>query len=103
MSEELNDDRDLERDELDPEDDFQDEEIFEREEIDPADDEDGQFEVITSDEVDRILAELERLIDSTDSENIQVFLEDAHQNIYSLIYDEDGNALEDDDSVSDAA
>ncbi len=50
---------------------------------------DEEYEVITSEEVDRILDGLESLIGTTESENIRLFLEDAANNIYSLVYSED--------------
>ncbi|SFI82521.1 hypothetical protein [Planctomicrobium piriforme] len=48
-----------------------------------------EYEVITSEEVDRILDGLDALIASTQSENIRMFLEEAADNIFSLVYTED--------------
>ena len=54
---------------------------------------DEEFEEISSDEVDRIVAVLDELIETVQSENIQAILEDASNSIFSLVYDE--NDLED--------
>lgn len=48
-----------------------------------------QFEEITSEEVDRVVAQLETLIESTNSENISSFLEEAMNEIYYLVYEEE--------------
>lgn len=64
----------------------------------PAGDED-EFEEITSDEVDRVVEQLEGLIESVSSENIRYFLEEATNSIYSLIYDE----ADEEADVADAA
>ncbi len=48
-----------------------------------------QFEEITSEEVDRVVAQLETLIESTGSENISSFLEEAMNEIYYLVYEEE--------------
>ena len=58
---------------------------------------DEDFEEISSDEVDRVVEALEALAASTGSENIRYFLDEAANQIYELIYDEDDVALEDDD------
>ena len=49
---------------------------------------DEEFEEISSDEVDRIVAVLDELIETVQSENIQAILEDASNGIFSLVYDE---------------
>jgi hypothetical protein len=49
---------------------------------------DEEFEEISSDEVDRIVAFLDELIETVQSENIQAILEDASNSIFSLVYDE---------------
>jgi hypothetical protein len=51
-----------------------------------------EYEEITSDEVDSVIEQLERLIDTVQSENIKSFLEDAINNIFFLVYDEDDSA-----------
>jgi len=56
---------------------------------------DEEYEVITSEEVDRILDGLESLISSTASENIRVLLEDAANSIFSLVYSEEDSEQED--------
>jgi hypothetical protein len=54
----------------------------------PLDDGD-QYEEITSDEVDRVIQALGALIESVSSENIKSYLEDAVNNIFLLVYEED--------------
>ncbi len=51
-----------------------------------------EYEEISSDEVDRIVATLEVLMDSTSSENIKGHLEEALNNVYYLVYDQDDDA-----------
>ena len=63
---------------------------------DPASDDD-EYEEITSDEVDRIVESLERLINSTESVNIQTYLEEALNNIFYLVYDQEHDVDEDED------
>jgi hypothetical protein len=54
---------------------------------------DGQdYEEITSDEVDRIVEQLERLTETVQSENIKSFLEDAINSIFFLVYEDDDSA-----------
>lgn len=48
-----------------------------------------EYEEITSDEVDRVIAELETLMGTVESENIRSYLEEAVNGIYYLIYDDD--------------
>ncbi len=55
-------------------------------EIDLASDE---FEEISSDEVDRVIEAIDALIATVDSENIQAYLEEASNNIFALVYDEE--------------
>ncbi|QDV49017.1 hypothetical protein [Gimesia fumaroli] len=70
-----------------------------------------QFEEITSEEVDRVVAQLETLIESTDSENIRSYLEEAMNEIYYLVYEEEEEELdseveacgEEDEDLSEAA
>ena len=66
-----------------------------------------EFEEITSDEVDRVVEQLEQLMESVGSENIRFHLDEALNSIYYLIYDdaeteEDAETAED-ESLSDAA
>ncbi|WP_437185933.1 hypothetical protein SH668x_003059 [Planctomicrobium sp. SH668] len=58
---------------------------------------DEDYEIITSDEVDRILDGLDQLIASTNSENIRSTLEEAADAIFSLVYSEDAEAGMEDD------
>ncbi|MFK7778684.1 MAG: hypothetical protein QM501_11320 [Gimesia sp.] len=58
-----------------------------------------QFEEITSDEVDRVVAQLETLIESTGSENISSFLEEAMNEIYYLVYEEEAEEEADNESA----
>lgn len=51
-----------------------------------------QYEEITSDEVDRVIQALGSLIESVSSENIKSYLEDAINNIFLLVYDEEDSA-----------
>lgn len=52
----------------------------------PADD--SEYEEIAYEEVDRVCASLEELRDAVESLNIQVYLDEAINNINSLVYDE---------------
>ena len=66
--------------------------------INLSDDADGaeqEFEEICSDEVDRVVAALESLAESTQSDNIRFFIDEAANGIYELVYDGD-ESLEDD-------
>jgi hypothetical protein len=49
-----------------------------------------EFEEISSEEVDRIVESLDRLIESAQSENIKHYLEEAASNIYYLVYEDEG-------------
>jgi len=70
-----------------------------------------EYEEITSEEVDRVVASLEALIESTDSENIRSYLEEAMNEIYYLVYEEGEEEWdseveacgEDDEDLSEAA
>ena len=55
----------------------------------PLELEDDAYEVINSEEVDRTLEELDRLIQAAHSENVRACLEDAAEQIYALMYDDD--------------
>lgn len=48
-----------------------------------------EYEEITSDEVDRVVQQLEQLMETVSSENIKSYLEEAVNNIFFLLYDED--------------
>ena len=70
-----------------------------------------EFEEISSEEVDRVIASLEELIDSVESENIRTQLETASNSVFYLVYDEsdleeddeDGEELLDDGEIAEAA
>lgn len=65
-----------------------------------ADTGEDEYEEITSDEVDRVLAALEDLTETVQSENIKSYLEEAMDGIYFLVYDETD---EDDGPLGEAA
>ncbi|MCA8991833.1 MAG: hypothetical protein KDA88_07630 [Planctomycetaceae bacterium] len=75
------------------------EEIFES--IENSDGSD--FEEISSDEVDRVIEMLEAIIEDTQSENIRAYLDEAAENIYRLVYDDESEEWESDSEISDAA
>ena len=52
-------------------------------------DENEEFEEITSDEVDRVVEQLEKLIETVSSENIKAYLEEAVNNVFFLLYDDE--------------
>lgn len=55
----------------------------------PIDDEPTGYEVITSDEVDRVVTALEELMERVQSENIRSILDAAADEIYCLVYSTD--------------
>ncbi len=61
-----------------------------------------EYEEIGSEEVDRIVEALDRLIEGIQSENIKHYLEEAASNIYYLVYEEEAS-LADDDTLDQAA
>ncbi|MFN9718382.1 MAG: hypothetical protein ACK58L_06805 [Planctomycetota bacterium] len=62
-----------------------------------------EFEEISSEEVDRVVEALDRLIAGVQSENIKHYLEEAASNIYYLVYEEEENLVDDDESFDRAA
>ena len=60
-----------------------------------------EFEEISSEEVDRAVEALDRLIAGVQSENIKHYLEEAASNIYYLVYEEEVD--ETDEAVDQAA
>ena len=48
-----------------------------------------EYEEISSEEVDRVVEALDRLIEGVQSENIKHYLEEAASNIYYLVYEEE--------------
>ena len=71
--------------------DFEDEELDSEEES--ASEE--EFEEITSDEVDRVIETLEDLAETVESENIRAHLENAVNEIFYLVYDDEDLELDD--------
>jgi hypothetical protein len=59
------------------------------------------YEEISSEEVDRVVEALDRLIEGVQSENIKHYLEEAASNIYYLVYEEEEDLA--DDSFEQAA
>ena len=53
------------------------------------DDQDSAYEIISSDEVDRVVEVLEDLMNRVKSENIRSILDEAADEIYSLVYSEE--------------
>jgi hypothetical protein len=51
-----------------------------------------EYEEITSDEVDSVVEQLERLAETVQSENIKSYLEDAINSIFFLVYEDDDSA-----------
>jgi hypothetical protein len=51
-----------------------------------------EYEEITSDEVDSVVEQLERLAETVQSENIKSYLEDAINSIFFLVYEDDSAA-----------
>lgn len=62
-----------------------------------------EFEEISSEEVDRVVEALDRLMEGVQSENIKHYLEEAASNIYYLVYEDEDEVVADDDSVDQAA
>jgi hypothetical protein len=60
-----------------------------------------EYEEINSEEVDRVVEALDRLIEGVQSENIKHYLEEAASNIYYLVYEEEEDLT--DDSFEQAA
>jgi hypothetical protein len=61
-----------------------------------------EYEEINSEEVDRVVEALDRLIEGVQSENIKHYLEEAASNIYYLVYEEE-EIVGADDSLEQAA
>lgn len=53
------------------------------------------YEEISSEEVDRVVEALDRLIEGVQSENIKHYLEEAASNIYYLVYEEEEDLADD--------
>ena len=61
-----------------------------------------EFEEISSEEVDRVVEALDRLMEGVQSENIKHYLEEAASNIYYLVYEEEDEIVAD-NSLDEAA
>ncbi len=59
------------------------------------------YEEISSEEVDRVVEALDRLIAGIQSENIKHYLEEAASNVYYLVYEDE--TMSADDSMDQAA
>jgi hypothetical protein len=68
-----------------------------------ADQAGADYEEITSDEVDRVIAALETLMGQTTSENIRCYLEEAADHIFDLVYADDAELIEDEPQTLDEA
>jgi len=86
-------------DELVMDDDFE----FEMMDDSATDELDDEYEEISSEEVDRVLAVLEELIEDAESENVRYYLEEAADNIFSLVYEETEDGEEGEEVGSEAA
>jgi len=62
-----------------------------------------EYEEITSDEVDRVVAALDALMQSVASENIRAHLSEAADSVYALIYDDGVEVLDARDDVASEA
>ncbi len=62
-----------------------------------------EYEEITSEEVDRVVAGLEALMNQTKSENIRAYLEEAADQIFDLVYGEDAEVMADEAPLGEAA
>jgi hypothetical protein len=50
-----------------------------------------EYEEISSEEVDRVVEALDRLIEGAQSENVKHILEEAASSIYYLVYEDEGD------------
>ena len=62
-----------------------------------------EYEEITSEEVDRVIAGLEALMNQTKSENVRAYLEEAADQIFDLVYGDDAEVVEDAPGLEEAA
>lgn len=53
-----------------------------------------EYEEISSEEVDRVVEALDRLIEGAQSENVKHILEEAASSIYYLVYEDEGDQSE---------
>ena len=71
--------------------------------VDDAEEMEEEYEEISSEEVDRVVAVLEDLVETVDSENVRTYLEDAVNGIYYLVYEDEGEEDADPGVASEAA
>jgi hypothetical protein len=62
-----------------------------------------EYEEITSEDVDRVIAGLETLMSQTKSENIRAYLAEAADQIFDLVYGDDAEVIEDEAPLEEAA
>jgi hypothetical protein len=62
-----------------------------------------EYEEITSEDVDRVIAGLEALMSQTKSKNIRAYLEEAADQIFELVYGDDAEVVEDESPLEEAA
>ena len=62
-----------------------------------------EYEEITSEDVDRVIAGLEALMGQTKSENIRAYLEEAADQIFELVYGDDAEVVIDEAPLEEAA
>ncbi len=54
---------------------------------------DGEFEEISSDEVDKVIAVLEKLSDDVASETIKALITECSNSVYYLVYEDDDGSM----------
>ncbi len=64
---------------------------------------DSEYEEISYEEVDRACAALEELRDTIESQNIKAYLDEAINNVYYLVYEDEAEDEQDILPFSDAA
>ncbi len=62
-----------------------------------------EYEEITSEDVDRVIAGLEALMSQAKSENIRAYLEEAADQIFELVYGDDAEVVADEGPLEEAA
>lgn len=54
---------------------------------------DGEYEEISSDEVDKVIAALEQLSDDVASETIKTLIAECSNSVYYLVYEDDDGSM----------
>lgn len=54
---------------------------------------DGEYEEISSDEVDKVMAALEQLSDDVASETIKALIAECSNSVYYLVYEDDDGSM----------